>query len=257
MQFMPATWAAYGVDADGDAKKDPSDKKDAIYGAANYLHASGAPADWAKAVYAYNHAGWYVAAVKSWHDRYAATPNPATAPSPAPATATTTAAAAAAAASVGACGAAPDGGAATGALGRLEGSPQEIINRVVAYASDHGFPSLTPATVTAANARHSVSTTSGNTSDHKGPPDQAWAVDVSNGISPTREMDELAAAIASAFDIPWQGSGLVNAGNAEYRIQLIYRTCDGGDHWNHIHLGIKRAPGPRPAVTQPSTPRPC
>ncbi|MET0305210.1 MAG: lytic transglycosylase domain-containing protein [Solirubrobacterales bacterium] len=60
MQFMPETWAAYGVDGDGDGDKDTNDPWDAIYAAANYLHASGAPKDWPKAIFAYNHADWYV-----------------------------------------------------------------------------------------------------------------------------------------------------------------------------------------------------
>jgi len=63
MQFMPPTWAAYGVDANGDGVKDPYDPEDAIHAAANYLSASGAPADWYRAVFAYNHADWYVAEV--------------------------------------------------------------------------------------------------------------------------------------------------------------------------------------------------
>ncbi|HEX6205486.1 MAG TPA: lytic transglycosylase domain-containing protein [Solirubrobacterales bacterium] len=60
MMFMPETWAAYGVDANGDGKKDPFDPEDAIYAAARYLKASGAPGDWHDAIFAYNHAEWYV-----------------------------------------------------------------------------------------------------------------------------------------------------------------------------------------------------
>jgi hypothetical protein len=63
MQFMPATWAGYGVDANGDGVKDPYDPEDAIFAAASYLLASGAPGDWYNAVFAYNHADWYVAEV--------------------------------------------------------------------------------------------------------------------------------------------------------------------------------------------------
>lgn len=70
MQFMPATWAAYGVDADGDGRRDPSNPRDAIHAAANYLRASGAPSDWSKAIYAYNHADWYVADVKKLSAAY-------------------------------------------------------------------------------------------------------------------------------------------------------------------------------------------
>lgn len=60
MQFMPATWDSYGVDADGDGKADPYNPKDAIHSAANYLKAAGAPENWYDAIWAYNHADWYV-----------------------------------------------------------------------------------------------------------------------------------------------------------------------------------------------------
>jgi hypothetical protein len=60
MQFMPSTWARYGVDANHDGKRDAYEPQDAIYGAANYLRASGAPGDWQAAIFAYNHAQWYI-----------------------------------------------------------------------------------------------------------------------------------------------------------------------------------------------------
>jgi cell wall-associated NlpC family hydrolase len=63
MQFMPETWAAYGVDANGDGVADPYNPEDAIFSAANYLSASGMPADTYGAIFAYNHADWYVAEV--------------------------------------------------------------------------------------------------------------------------------------------------------------------------------------------------
>ncbi len=63
MQFMPSTWASYGVDANGDGRKDPYDPEDAIFAAASYLKASGMPADTAGAIYSYNHADWYVSEV--------------------------------------------------------------------------------------------------------------------------------------------------------------------------------------------------
>ena len=56
MQFMPATWRAYGLGGDID------DPRDAILAAANYLHASGAPQDVDRALYAYNHSRAYVRA---------------------------------------------------------------------------------------------------------------------------------------------------------------------------------------------------
>ncbi len=63
MQFMPATWKAYGVDANGDKKKDPYNPVDAIFAAARYLKAAGADEDLRKAIFAYNHADWYVDSV--------------------------------------------------------------------------------------------------------------------------------------------------------------------------------------------------
>jgi hypothetical protein len=60
MQFMPETWAYYGVDANGDGVKDPNNPEDAIFAAARYLSASGMPEDTYGAIFAYNHADWYV-----------------------------------------------------------------------------------------------------------------------------------------------------------------------------------------------------
>src|ERR1035441_6399700 len=70
MQFIASTWQLYGVDGDGDGRVDRWDPADAIYSAANYLHASGAPQDYGRAILAYNHAGWYVAEVEQWARRY-------------------------------------------------------------------------------------------------------------------------------------------------------------------------------------------
>jgi hypothetical protein len=63
MQFMPSTWETYGVDANGDGVADPYNPEDAIYAAARYLSAAGMPADTYGAIYAYNHADWYVSEV--------------------------------------------------------------------------------------------------------------------------------------------------------------------------------------------------
>jgi murein DD-endopeptidase MepM/ murein hydrolase activator NlpD len=65
MQFMPSTWLRWGLDANGDGMADPWSPADAIYAAARYLAASGAPTDISRAVYSYNHAQWYVDEVLS------------------------------------------------------------------------------------------------------------------------------------------------------------------------------------------------
>jgi membrane-bound lytic murein transglycosylase B len=63
MQFLPSTWATHGVDANGDGTADPNNPQDAIYAAASYLRAAGMPLDTPGAIFAYNHADWYVAEV--------------------------------------------------------------------------------------------------------------------------------------------------------------------------------------------------
>jgi hypothetical protein len=60
MQFMPATWKEWGIDANGDGTADPFNPVDAIFSAARYLQAAGAATNLSKAVFAYNHADWYV-----------------------------------------------------------------------------------------------------------------------------------------------------------------------------------------------------
>jgi hypothetical protein len=57
MQFLPATWRAYGL---GGNVRDPHD---AILGAANYLHANGAPRNYRRALFRYNPSWSYVDAV--------------------------------------------------------------------------------------------------------------------------------------------------------------------------------------------------
>jgi Transglycosylase SLT domain len=63
MQFIPSSWEAYGVDANGDGVADPYNPEDAIFAAASYLSAAGMPENTYDAIFAYNHADWYVADV--------------------------------------------------------------------------------------------------------------------------------------------------------------------------------------------------
>jgi hypothetical protein len=67
MQFSitgsSSTWERYRVDGDNDGRTSPYDPADAIPAAARYLQAAGAPADYHAALFAYNHAEWYVADV--------------------------------------------------------------------------------------------------------------------------------------------------------------------------------------------------
>jgi hypothetical protein len=63
MQFIPSSWAMYGVDANGDGKRDPYNPVDAIFAAARYLKAAGGNKNINQAIFAYNHADWYVQSV--------------------------------------------------------------------------------------------------------------------------------------------------------------------------------------------------
>jgi Transglycosylase SLT domain len=60
MQFIPSTWAAYGLGGD---VRDPHD---AVLGAANYLSANGAPGDDREALFHYNPVPAYVLAVSRY-----------------------------------------------------------------------------------------------------------------------------------------------------------------------------------------------
>ncbi len=95
MQFLQSTFdgvvARHPLPPGGKTPPSPWDKHDAIYAAAYYLCESGAPSDIRKALFAYNHADWYVAEVLDQAERYSQAavgtgrcddiqaPNPATA----------------------------------------------------------------------------------------------------------------------------------------------------------------------------------
>ena len=73
MQFMPATFARYGVDGNNDGRRDIHNDADSILSAAHYLAASGAQTGAAgirRALFAYNHATWYVNDVLYYANRY-------------------------------------------------------------------------------------------------------------------------------------------------------------------------------------------
>jgi cell wall-associated NlpC family hydrolase len=63
--------AGVATDGNGDGIANVYDPADAIPGAAKYLVAHGAPGNMAGAIFAYNHAGWYVTAVENFAAQYA------------------------------------------------------------------------------------------------------------------------------------------------------------------------------------------
>ena len=78
----------------------------------------------------------------------------------------------------------------------------------------------------------------GNTgSDHHTSQRRSFAADMSNGTSPTPQMDRTAQVIAAACGHSgWKG-GLLNVQANGYRVQLIWRYPN---HYNHVHVGVRR-----------------
>jgi soluble lytic murein transglycosylase-like protein len=74
MQFLPSTWRSYGVDGDGDGKRNIWDPYDAVPAAADYLCKNGAGRGGSglyAAIFAYNHSDTYVRRVLSIAAAYA------------------------------------------------------------------------------------------------------------------------------------------------------------------------------------------
>jgi Transglycosylase SLT domain len=92
MQFLGSTWRrgtppmtvpaagqptattgqGYAADGDGDGSADVWNPADAIAGAARLLRANGAPRNYERAIFAYNHAAWYVREVLEIAESYRA-----------------------------------------------------------------------------------------------------------------------------------------------------------------------------------------
>jgi hypothetical protein len=84
MQFLPSSWKRFGVDANRDGRRDPYNPVDAIFSAAHYLDVAGFADDPRGAVFAYNHADWYVTKVLAIASTYEATPQARWGGGPAP-----------------------------------------------------------------------------------------------------------------------------------------------------------------------------
>jgi hypothetical protein len=75
MQFLPSSWESFGLDANGDGRKDPYNPVDAICAAAHYLKLAGGNKDLYQAIFAYNHADWYVQEVLLYARAYGRLPS--------------------------------------------------------------------------------------------------------------------------------------------------------------------------------------
>jgi hypothetical protein len=213
MQFMPGTWATYGVDANHDGKRDPYDPEDAIFAAANYLRANGAPQNWHDAIYAYNHAEWYVDDVTIQAKQYREYVT---------------------------CRRAGD------TAGRVDpgnidwrdtsgawGGSQKFVDLAIRLARRRGCTPIS-------TKRSIQNTASGNVSDHWTGAQHSYAADLGNcDLSvPLGAADLAARDIASVFGL-FQHTGVVSAIHGRYRIQLLWQTTVGGNHYDHVHIGVR------------------
>jgi hypothetical protein len=82
-------------------------------------------------------------------------------------------------------------------------------------------------------------TASGGESDHWVGAKNAYAVDYGGSVP---QMDKAAVQIARRLGIQYkQGQPLVaTVTRGKFRIQVIYRSNVGGNHYDHIHVGVRR-----------------
>lgn len=100
--------------------------------------------------------------------------------------------------------------------------------------------------VEAVGRKHGLSVTSAHRphdtdSDHGSRDRTRAASDISNGNSPTPEMDAAVREVAAGVGQRVSGTSPVelNVNYGGMRIQILYRTQVGGNHDNHIHAGAR------------------
>ncbi|HEY0168765.1 MAG TPA: hypothetical protein VGB75_17095 [Jatrophihabitans sp.] len=79
-------------------------------------------------------------------------------------------------------------------------------------------------------------------SDHHVGQRQSFAVDLSNGASPTPQMLRTARQIAAALGHSWPANGYLQTATTArgYRAQLIYDSSVVPNHSNHVHFGVRK-----------------
>ncbi len=235
MQFLAATFAAYAVDGNNDGQTSIYDPQDAIPSAAKYLRASGAPGDLHKAIFAYNHAEWYVQKVLANMRAYdAAGPGSLQAPS----------SSAAGCEDLGGLAGTGDGTfkIAPGANKPGQNLTPELIAFVRRMAS---FYDGTLVITTGTN--HDQYSLSGNVSDHFSGNAADFGMVLNGGSDDGPVGDRIAAAAFLAAGLPRDAAvSRARAGGAQtvltdgLRVQVIWKSDVGGNHHNHVHVGIAR-----------------
>ncbi len=232
----PSTWERFRVDGNGDGRTDVYDPADAVPAAARLLKQAGAPGDLRRALLAYNNAGWYVDRVLAQARAYAEGGMALVGP-----------------ASAGVACAAEDAaglleGGQTGAWTLAPGAnrPGVALTPLMRRFVDR-MAGLVPGIVVTTGTNHSQFSSSGNVSDH-------WdgnGVDfgsVANGFPATgggRGDLIAAAALVVAGRSPARAlaearrGGAITVTRPGLRVQVIWKSLVGGNHFNHVHVGLR------------------
>jgi hypothetical protein len=241
------TWATYGVDGGRDGRRDVYDPRDAIPGAANYLKASGAPADLHRAIFTYNHSEAYVQQVLAKMREYATSAPAAPVGGPADRSARN----ASAAVPAGSC----------DDLGGLQGSADGAFT-IAPDANVPGRPLTTAMTafvarmatfydgrlIVTTGTNHDEFTASGNVSDHPSGNAVDFGMVLNRGANDGQVGDRIAAAAFLAAGLPRDTAVTLAHAGGTYtivsnglRIQIIWKidTPEIGDHHDHVHVGIR------------------
>lgn len=247
------TWGAYGVDGNRDGTKNIYDPRDAIPSAANYLRASGAPGDLHRAIFAYNHSEAYVQSVLAKMREYAGS-----APSSAAAAATTSTTSTTPGADL--TGGVPTGGCAD--LGGLTAGTGDSSFTIAAGANAAGRPLTRILTafigrmatfydgelVVTTGTNHDKYTTTGNVSAHYSGNGADFGMVANGGTDDGPVGDAIAASAFLAAGLPRDVAiSRARAGGSQtvvsngLAIQIIWKSDVGGNHHNHVHVGIGTA----------------
>lgn len=116
--------------------------------------------------------------------------------------------------------------------GTIPGLSGDETKRVIGFSKLAHSKELT----TTSGKRGRVNTASGGISDHAIVNTTANARDWSGSAD---EMRATARAIARRLGVRYK-PGVTNVVRGGYRYQLIHETNVGGNHYNHVHLGVKR-----------------
>jgi len=263
MQFLlKGTWPGAGVDGNADGVKNVYDFRDAIPAAARYLKASGAPADWRRALFAYNHASWYVDEILAQGDAYRASGSgkvgvdgalsPGDSDDVEPASTPTTGVTGRIAAADLGAGCDDLGGLPGGASGKFTIAPganapgRDLSADVTAFIGRMaGAYDGTLVVTTGTN--HDKYSLSGNVSDHFSGNAADFGMVLNGGTNDGPVGDRIATAAFLAAGVPRdEAIRRGRAGGAQtvishgLRVQVIWKIWFAGDHHNHVHVGIAR-----------------